>query len=165
MYVPENLKRWTYPDSYIGPTFENYYVFLGRNRESSILENCNFDVAIERLKKIAEESENTFQIVRASHFLVGWIEWIAVHESAEDVLKLADKIQEELNDYPSLDDDMLTTLEDEEADRIWKDCYKIPERIKYIRKYRNQFDFSDYSDMIKVVRGEYFIGYASELIY
>lgn len=119
MYVPEHL-RWTHPKYYAGETFENYYVFLGRNRDSSILEDCNFDVAIERLKKIAEESETTFQIVRASHFLVCWIEWIAIHESAEDVLKLADTIQEELNDYPSLDDDKLTTLEGEEADRFGK---------------------------------------------
>jgi hypothetical protein len=42
--------------------------------------------------------------------------------------------------------------------------YNIEERIKYIRENESQFEFSSYSDLISVVRGKYFIGYASELI-
>lgn len=164
MYTPKNLKKWTLPGSYIGPTYEEYFVFLVRNGGSSILENVNFDFVVDRLKEIGEESENTFQIIRDRHWAVGWIEYILIHESAEKFLEKADSIQEDLNEYPSLDDDEVTRLEGEEADRIWKEYYNTKERIEYIRNHRSQFEFQDYTDMIRCVRGEYFAGYSSELI-
>jgi hypothetical protein len=54
--------------------------------------------------------------------------------------------------------------EQEEAEVIWRECYQPQDRIAYIRKYRNQFDFSDFADLLGCVRGNYFAGYASELI-
>jgi hypothetical protein len=38
------------------------------------------------------------------------------------------------------------------------------ERIAYIRKHRSEFEFADLRDMLSCVRGNYFAGYASELI-
>ena len=53
--------------------------------------------------------------------------------------------------------------ENEEANLFWSQCLDDADRINYIRKNPSQFDFADWSDMRKVVRGEYFIGSASEL--
>ena len=51
------------------------------------------------------------------------------------------------------------------ADETWKNCYDEKERIAYIRKFHYQFDFRDFADLLACVRGKYFAGYASELIY
>lgn len=165
-FIPENLKLWTIPESWYGKHWEGYYVFLGKYRDSDILTECNYDVAYSRIESLNTEFDgnNTIVKVRESHWAVGWIEWIAIHESNIPALKLADSIQDKLNDYPILDEEKHTELEEKEANRIWKECYRTKDRIKYIRENDSQFDFSDYSDLISVVRGKYFIGYASELI-
>jgi len=54
--------------------------------------------------------------------------------------------------------------ETEEANDVWRDCYRPEERIDYIRKHRSQFKFRGLSDLIGCVRGHYFAGYASELL-
>jgi hypothetical protein len=76
----------------------------------------------------------------------------------------ARKIAESLDDYPVLDESDFCKREMEEASQVWSDCYNPRERVAYIRKHRNQFDFQDFKDLRAVVKGEYFIGYASELI-
>jgi len=55
-------------------------------------------------------------------------------------------------------------LETETANEIWEKCYNEKARIEYIRKNRSQFDFNDFLDLWHCVKGEYFCGYASELI-
>lgn len=51
-----------------------------------------------------------------------------------------------------------------EAQRVWADCYNDSERLAYVRRYRNQFDFRDYADLIGCIRGRYFVGYTSDLL-
>lgn len=165
-FIPENLKLWTIPESWYGKHWEGYYVFLGKHRDSDILTVCNYDVAYSRIESLNTEfdGKNTIVKVSESHWAVGWIEWIAIHESNIPALKLADSIQSEINEYPILDEEKHTQMEEKEANRIWKECYRVKDRIKYIRENESEFDFSSYSDLIRNVRGEYFSGYASELI-
>jgi hypothetical protein len=127
-YIPENLNRWKLPDSYFGEHWNNYFVFLGQHRESSLLDESNFEVAYSRLqaleKKLEKEGievpENSFQIVSESHWAVGWVEWIAISEDAIEFLKLADKIQEKIEIYPVLDEEHLSEKEMNVANEIWK---------------------------------------------
>ena len=58
----------------------------------------------------------------------------------------------------------LDKVETEEAERVWRDCYSASERIAYIERNRSQFEFRSFADMLGCVRGNYFSGYASELI-
>lgn len=51
-----------------------------------------------------------------------------------------------------------------EANAVWRDCYQLKERVEYVRKHRGQFDFRSFSDMLSCLRGNYFAGYASELL-
>ncbi|MEH2569789.1 hypothetical protein [Bradyrhizobium sp. AZCC 2289] len=43
------------------------------------------------LKALGGESE-TVIVVRETHYLVGWVEWIAIHQDDEKALKIADDI-------------------------------------------------------------------------
>ena len=156
------LRKWTMPDSYFGETWPDYYSSsFGQSRDSDCLERTNFRVALEAL---GGESE-TVIVVRESHWAVGWVEWIAIHESDEKAIAVAEGLLERFENYPSLDDDALSEAECEEANKVWQRCYDEKERIAYIRRNRSQFEFHDLRDMIACVRGEYFAGYASELIY
>lgn len=77
--------------------------------------------------------------------------------------------------------DCLDKVEDDEAQRVWQDCYSTSERIEYMREHRSQFDclyvprepskpetcahFVDrWRDILANARGRYFGGYASEII-
>jgi len=155
------LELWTMPRNYAGEVWPNYYVFLSRHRDSDAVENSNFRSG---LAKIGGESE-TVIVVREGHCLVGWVEWIAIHDDDEKALAEASKIKDKLKDYSVVDENDLSELENEEANLTWKNCYSEKERIEYIRKYSSQFEFSDFAEMLAVVRGKYFIGYASDLIY
>lgn len=57
-----------------------------------------------------------------------------------------------------------TALNAAKVHEIWSNRYCARERIAYIHAHRHQFEFNDLSDMLACVRGEYFSGYASELL-
>lgn len=156
------LRRWTMPANYVGSEWPEYYsAGFGRSRDSDCLEENNF---VEALAALGGESD-TVQVVRESHWAVGWVEWIAIHESDEKAIRIAEELNERRDEYLSLNDDTLSEREMEAANDVWRDCYDVRERIAYIRKHRNQFEFHNFRDMLGCVRGEYFVGYASELLY
>jgi len=160
-YTPKHLKRWTRPECYIGESWpEHYSAGVGQHRDSDALARSNFACM---LKALGGESE-TVKVVHEGHWAVGWVEWIAIHESDSQALETADEIAAALEDYPVINEDHWSELEMQEANEVWKDCYTAQERIDYIREHRDQFDFYDFRDMLAVVRGEYFNGYASELL-
>jgi hypothetical protein len=155
------VKLWERPDHYMGKSWPDYYVGLARHRDSDCLTESNFQQCLEML---GGESD-TVRIVREGHWAVGWVEWIAVHQDNEKGVETLREIESALADYPVLDDEGFYGMEQKEADSVWRDCYTPKERVDYIRRNRSQFDFCDFSQMMAVVRGEYFNGYASELIY
>ena len=173
MCIRDSLKLWTHPSNYCGATWEDYYVFLGRNRDSDDLTESNFEcglVAIggeggEIIEGYNDSGENSRVVARESHWACGWIELIYVHKSDISALKIADNLAGQLEEYPVLDEDDWREREIESANQIWRDCYDWQGRIRYIRDHRSQFDFYDYTDLLCVVKGQYFNGYASELLY
>lgn len=169
------LKKWSLPSNYAGAQWPDYYVFLGRNRDSSALDRANFDAGLKAIGgELADKDKedpnddgsalSLVRIVRENHWAVGWVEWIAIHESAVEQLRIADDIATRLEDYPVVNEDLWSQYEQEEADLVWRDCYDPSERIDYIRRHRSQFEFQGFADLIGCVRGKYFAGYASELI-
>lgn len=172
-YTPEHLSKWTLPSSYAGAHWDDHYVFLSRNRESDCITESNFRTALRMLEKLpppalefdAEGEEQVTRFaVRESHWAVGWVEWVCIHQDDTEALKLADSVMQRLESYPVLSDEDLSDLEHEEAQRIWHDCYNEKERVEYIREHRSQFEFADWRDLRQCIRGAYFCGYASELI-
>jgi hypothetical protein len=160
-YEPKHLKLWSMPDSYFGEVWPAHYGSgCGQSRDSDSLERSNFACMLEAL---GGESE-TVLVVRESHWAVGWVEWIAIHQDNETALQIADGVQAKLADYPVINEDHWSELENEDAQQVWAECYSPSERIKYIRDHKSQFEFHDFSDMLGCVRGKYFAGYASELL-
>mgnify|MGYP005846331801 CR=1 FL=1 len=125
-YEPEHLERWTFPDSYAGATWYDYYVFLGRHRESEILTNVNYELG---LKAIGGPSDTVHE-VRESHWAVGWVEWIAIHESDTQALEKADEIVAALADYPVLDEEAYSQRQWDEMHRYWIRI-QLAERISW----------------------------------
>lgn len=161
MYTPTNLKKWTKPDHYFGASWPEYYSSgVGQSRDSDALERSNFTCM---LRELGGESE-TVIVVRESHWAVGWVEWIAIHESDDKALQAADKIAEKLENYPVVDEHHFCETEQEDANETWKNCYSDKDRLAYVRQHRDQFEFHDYADLIGCIRGRYFAGYASELL-
>lgn len=158
----KHLKLWTLPSNYVGELWPNTYgAGFGQSRDSDCLERSNFQVAWKAINAVSENA----QIVREGHWAVGWVEWIAIPADDTEALKVADELCERVEGYPVLDDDHHGQLETEEANEVWSKSYNVAERIEYIRDYRNQFEFRSFADMLGCVRGKYFAGYASELIY
>ena len=48
--------------------------------------------------------------------------------------------------------------------RLGKTAMMKKRRINYIRENRSQFEFYNFEDLMCCVRGEYFAGYANELL-
>ena len=158
-----HLKRYTRPKDFMDwADFDRreYFVAIGRHRDSDALTRSNFRVM---LATLGGESE-TVQVLRDSHWAVGWVEVIYVHESNADACQIADEQLAHLEDYPALDEQDLSKLEQEEADLTWRKCYTEKDRIAYIREHRQQFEFHDWADLRACVRGKYYSGYASELL-
>lgn len=120
----KSLKRWTRPDSYWGEEWPEYFVFLGQHRDSDALSRSNFECG---LRELGGESE-TVIVVRERHWAVGWVEWIAIHESDEDALQNADEMACSIESYPVLDESHFSELEWAEAESFWESL-SIRERV------------------------------------
>lgn len=137
----ETLKKWKRPDSYIGETYEDFYACVGRSRDSSIMEEANFQAFLEALG--GESSSRGVVVTRASHWAGGWVEQILVHEEADPELLLkADEMLTTMADYPVLDEGLMYEMESEaehkdfeesvheELCKLWEadpENYKLPE--------------------------------------
>lgn len=142
----KHLKRWVRPANYIGSTWYGWYVGLGHHRESNTLAESNFQVFHDKLASLprvsVDDTPNAgsswlprqfldidgVQVVRESHCLVGWVEWIAIHETNERALQLAEELMAKLDDYPVLDEEHWGMLETQQIDDYWA-TLPIPDRV------------------------------------
>lgn len=113
-----HLQKWTRPKHYAGADWPEYFVFLDQHRDSDALTRSNFTCGLARL---GGESD-TVRVVRERHWAVGWIEWIAVHESDTAACKKADDMLSELDAYPVLDEDHFCELEWSESEDSAEDA-------------------------------------------
>lgn len=163
------MELWTMPQSYCGAVWPATYVFLSQNRDSDSVTRSNFTCALAELEALPEFENSGDEltsriVVRESHWACGWVEWIAIHADDAEAIKICERIEREIEDYPILDENHHSELENDEAQEVWRYCYNDEQRVQYIRKYRSQFDFSDYAELMAVARGKYFNGYASDLL-
>lgn len=176
-YAPTHLNRWTLPSNYAGAQWPDHYGSgFGQSRDSDCMEESNFATVLKALAKLppfihplnaSGEMDNEIesrQVIHESHWAVGWVEWIAIHEADTAALELCDKLRGDYENYPVLDESDYSERESDAANTIWRDCFRQEERVKYIRAHRSQFEFGGLRDAIGCLRGEYFAGYASELL-
>ena len=113
---------WVRPSNYIGASWPDHLVFLGRNRDSDLLTNHNFETAYERVlaaSSFEADDDRSPSIVSESHWACGWIEWIAIHKDDAQALALANEIADHLDTYPILDEDRYSDREFQEIYDLW----------------------------------------------
>lgn len=149
----------------------HWLVVLTTDRDADCLTRSNYRTAIQMLggngnegAKGSQDINDNLAVDEATHWAVGWVQYLIVNPDCAELVAIANKIQEDLEDYPILDESDFSELEMEEANEVWSNCFRIKERIEYIRKHRSQFEFHDLRDMLSCVRGKYFAGYPSELL-
>lgn len=86
-------------------------VVAGRNRDSDILEESNFEATLERL---GGESKNV-EVHRFGHWGCGWFELITVNPKATAKLRIAYEIKAALESYPVLDESDFCEREHEQS--------------------------------------------------
>ena len=77
-----------------------WLVVCGRNRDSGLLEESNFAMALQRL---GGESESV-QVHSFGHWACGWFEILLVNPCDADKRTIAEAIENSLADYPVLDE-------------------------------------------------------------
>jgi hypothetical protein len=109
----KHIKRWSVPRHYFGERWYDFYVApVTCHRDSDALERTNWAA---QCREIPESS--TVVVVRENHFLVGWIEWLAIHYEDSTALATAERLAEQLAEYPCLDDSLLALIVESEEDQ------------------------------------------------
>lgn len=148
--VVSNPSGWDSYANYTGETpSHDLLVVMTRTRNSDILTESNWQVALDRL---GGES-NAVVIHRFGHWACGWWEALCVQSGTESE-KQGEQIAGRVKNYPILDEDDFSMREMDEANRVWKDCYSPRERIRYIRE-NGEAKFRSYAALLSCVRGEY----------
>jgi len=124
------LKRWRRAANYIGHEWPEWFVVLGRCRDSDILTNSNFEGV---LKALGGESDKV-RVIRETHWAAGWVEWLGIHELNEEALDLAESILDDLDGYPVFDEQDYSQRELDAANDFWESL-SIRERVKWYGDY------------------------------
>lgn len=135
------LNLWVYPKNYHGADWSEYYVILGQHRDSDILARANWQAATETLEALAEQldafddaGDSYLQIAHDSHWAVGWCDTLLVHKNAPPALIAeAENIVKRLRDYPILDENLFSEMEETEANETWN-FISLRERIDLCAK-------------------------------
>jgi len=146
----EHLQKWA-PNgasscdssaNYAGLDLSEYYVALGKTRDSDLLGQSNFHAFVRALKdkgfeqgepddyRNMENNPQCFEILSFGHWACGWYEQIFIHETQDKVLAAAEALGEQLSDYPVLDEEDFSNREWEAASEYWKSL-SLRERIDY----------------------------------
>lgn len=137
MNVIEHLEenKWIKPDHYAGFNPEGDYLIYSKTRDSSILENVNFDRILEELEKLENpEGDKKVYTFSASHWACGWIEYLLVDKNAdESILQSAGEIICGLSDYPVFDESAYSEAQYEAIHDYWEKL-DLQERIDYCKK-------------------------------
>jgi len=133
MTTYQHLTRYTRPSNFADFSDLNrgeYYVAYGQHRDSDTLAQSNFR---SMLRALGGESE-TVLVLRDSHWAVGWVESIYIHESNATACDTADRILAALEDYPIVDESDFSDLEVETACEYWAGM-GVSERMEWCRRY------------------------------
>jgi hypothetical protein len=136
------LEPYTRPSCYIGEHYFGYLcVPVGKHRDSDALARSNYRVALSRLRPIAdvylnEQSEDEYdndplETPEQGHWAVGSIYPVFVRADCPALVAEAQRICDELNSYPCLDEEDWSNEESEEAQEVWQGCYNLREKIAF----------------------------------
>lgn len=125
------MARWECPSDFAywgDEDLTQYYVVFGHHRDSDLLVESNWDQILEAL---GGESE-TVKVIRFSHWAVGWVESIFVHEGNLGALRIASELLDRMDDYPVLDEDDFSERECDAANECWASM-SVSDRVDLIK--------------------------------
>ena len=99
-------------------------------RDSSLLDESNFEVACAIL---GEESEDSYEVHRFGHWGPGWYEIIISNPENAQAMAAADGIERALADYPVLDDQDYSRRTWEAVQETWARA-SIKDRLYYLSR-------------------------------
>lgn len=160
-----NECKWERPDSYCGHNPVGDYVIYSRTRDSSILENSNYDLILAELKAEADKYPDIDQPVydfRASHWAVGWVEYIIVEKDApQSILDMAEDILRGLADYPVVSEEDYSEKQYDAVHEYWENC-GLRERMEWCKDAGESIFSARHDDIPEQVFDEL---YQSEMFY
>lgn len=134
---PYDLPQWKHPSDYGGFSPEGDFGVVGQTRDSEALDRSNYERIFEDLQAFAEQFGDAPERddiesgdmpwvydFRASHWAVGWVEYVLVRQDAPDALQgMVREILDALANYPVYDDEHFSQLEYEEREEAeeWED--------------------------------------------
>lgn len=113
-----------------------YLVVLGRNRDSSLLAQSNWDEALRLLggESDNEDGSGPVQVHRFGHWACGWFELLLVAPDSPQA-DIAQEIQDRLEQYPILDEDNYSKRQMEAAWEYWQRA-SLRERVEMCQEAR-----------------------------
>ena len=123
-----NKRQWETPDSYFGFNPVGDYMVYSTTRDSTILDESNFDLIMKELKALSKtlETDDDEPFVydwQASHWACGHVVYLMLRKDSPIALKeLAESILKGLADYP-------VYCEDDYSQRQWDACQKYWEEL------------------------------------
>ena len=104
------------PPYYAGDDFYGTYAVYSIHRDSDVVDRANFQVMDELVSEaVSSDNSNDFPfITRAGHWAVGWLDTLRVPMESEEAVIAAAEALKRLEEYPVLDDDLVSETEWEE---------------------------------------------------
>lgn len=144
--------RWEHPADYGGFSPDGDYLMGWQSRDSCLLNRVNY----QKMKECLEALEKTLpgreddRIIegfyssdrigtwaydfRASHWLVGWVEYLLVSEDAPDeMIILAAEMKYSMDCYPVFDEDAYSEEECNECWKAWESA-DLEQRVEWCRE-------------------------------
>ena len=154
----QNVTRWQHPQHYAGYSPDGDFLVASVHRDSDSVSRSNYICAKARLETVAAtlppaaqeppapspdearpaaddpRAEAWVFEFRASHCLVGWVDYLLVRADAPPALVQAVvEIADALEGHPVLDEDHLSELEFDEACTYWADM-SVADRLDAIER-------------------------------
>lgn len=136
----ERMELWGHPSCYFGFSPDQDYLLISVHRESDTVSESNWIVAQREMAKVvatlppfdlveedfeqgrpSPRTEGWVYTWRATHCLVGWVEYMMIRGDApQAIIDAGHAITQRLYDYPVLDDDHHSELEYDQIYAHWK---------------------------------------------
>lgn len=120
-----------------------------QTRDSEALARANFAAT---LTALGGESE-TIEVHRFGHWGPGWFEIIIIDPADSARVAIAEDIESGLADYPVVDEELFSRLEDEDCAATWEHCYDAAERVAYLR--RRSYTAESFGQLWRAVKGSW----------
>lgn len=87
---------------------------VGVHRESALYERANWEAVTREFAKLDPEGLD-YEVIRFGHYAVGWVDEL-IRRPDTAIARAAERIREGLEQYPIVDEDVLSELEMEDLD-------------------------------------------------